>query len=445
MPKERRGDIAWRRLLEAKGIDLATADLPIALTMEELKTLGGREPRLMLSMDTRHKWPSPLREHGVFPLSNSTSTVVLVSGDGWFDLPEPSDSPREFRARLPFQLASSTIGRGENAHIMRLETSGFLSEFLGASDLIPVASGRRTTPDFTVYVDECAIQVSGAQYEIDGKYESAEDLVPIEMKTKAYGSCAIRQVYYPYRSTYIETEGRKPVRPLYITYDQSDDHYVVRELGFRDREVWDSIYQVQSSAVRLKLDQPSSRILDLESPELPYDRIPQADRVERIAEFPLLVARGINRSSVIADYFEFVRRQSSYYRDAVEMLGLVELDDSDYVLTPDGQRYVSLSPQGRADFLASRMSRLPVLRAVLSKIEDSGEQGLDGQSIWRIVKAFADERNQTCNTTTAKRRATTVRAFLNYIGSRTGALVRVGGDYYLTHNLTNLDRFDNLD
>jgi hypothetical protein len=145
MPRDRENDAAWSRLLAEKKLDLASAQFPIPLKMTDLKKAGQREPRLMLSLDTRDKWPKPLRDHDVFPLGVSNTEILLLKGDAWFDFPAAKAAKREYRCRLPFQLVSSTIGQGENAHIMRLETSGFLKEFVGAKAYyrLRVASASR--------------------------------------------------------------------------------------------------------------------------------------------------------------------------------------------------------------------------------------------------------------------------------------------------------------
>lgn len=442
MVRDRQNDSAWSRLLAGLQIDLSKATYPVPLTMRDLKEQGKREPRLMLSMDSREKWPAPLREHGVFPLSVSTTNLFLVKGDAWFDFPSASSPKREFKARLPFQLVSSTIGKGENAHIMRLETSGFLKEFLGAKTLLSASSGKRMAPPFEVIVNGVALLVKGAQYEMDLQYESEDYIVPVEAKTKHYGSCAIRQVYFPYRALSEDTKWSKIVRPLYVTYSDKADDYVIRELGFRRKNVWESIHVIHDALIGLKIEDPPKRILDLDQDLLPSPRVPQADAAWRIEEFPLLVHRGTNSAKTIAAYFGFNIRQSSYYRDATEILGLVEsFSDGTYALTREGRTFVDLAPQARSDALARRMCRLPAMHAVLTSLEAVGEAGLPSQDITKLVSNHARNRGEPVRGSTGPRRAQTIMAWLRYIGSRTGTIVYTKGRFFHHQGFRNLDAF----
>ena len=411
--------------------------------MDELKLLTGREPRLLLSMDTRDKCPHPLADHGVFPLSISTKEFMLLRGDGWYDFPIVK-TRKSYEARLPIELAASTIARGENAHIMRLETSGYLQEFLGSTTLRPAFSGKRMTPEFQVAVNGASITVKGAQYEVDQAYATIDDVILVECKKAHYSSCAIRQVYFPYRATRLDEKNHRSVRPIYVTFDEGTGEYRVRELYFQAPDVWESIRQEKSESVTLKLVEPPKNVIDLTSTTLGSNRIPQADSVDRIQEMPELVAKSMVKSSLIASYYGFHQRQSSYYRDAVESLGLLKLDrlTDEYELTADGRRYLEKSPQGRADELARRMSRLPAVRAVLSRLDDSGEAGMERADIAAALLAHAKTTGEQLNSTTANRRASTVRAYLEFIGSRTGALARTkDGRFYMREHVLSLEAF----
>lgn len=436
------GQDAWQRFLESQSLNLATARLPQTFTHEGLAKATGREPRLLLSMDEREKWPAPLRKHGVFPISVSSREFALVRGDAWFDLPALKGPPREISARLPFNLASATIGRGENTHIMRLETSGFLKDFLGADQLVPVSSGKRVSPAFTVRIGGQPLRIQGIQYEMDHQYESATDVVPIEAKATEYASCAIRQIYLPYRSLGEALNWSKAIRPLFITYNQQEDSYRVREMGFHRKDEWDSIFVAQSDNVRIRVTAPPRNLLDLNPKLLPSLRLPQADSASRIERFPMAVAAGINTPATIAQYFGFDPRQSGYYRDACQMLGLVEPETrGQYKLTADGRRYINLNPQARADEIARRMCRLPAVNAVLLKLEAAGDKGLNKDDLKPIIQSYAEAKGEPCTGATAGRRAQTVSAWLRYIGARTGAIVRVQDRFYLRAHAPSLDEF----
>ena len=66
--------------------------------------------------------------------------------------------------------------------------TGILSDFLEDKELIPTISGRMGSGDFSFYIRNVAtssslsVTVANSQIEIDGGYESIEQLVIIEAK-----------------------------------------------------------------------------------------------------------------------------------------------------------------------------------------------------------------------------------------------------------------------
>jgi hypothetical protein len=80
--------------------------------------------------------------------------------------------------------------------------------------------------------------------------------------------------------------------------------------------------------------------------------IPQTDDVNKIIQFPLRVFEGYDTSKRMIDAFGFVIRQSSYYRQAAEILGLIIPGDNHrYKLTPKGEQYLRLPAEKRAGFI----------------------------------------------------------------------------------------------
>jgi hypothetical protein len=88
--------------------------------------------------------------------------------------------------------------------------------------------------------------------------------------------------------------------------------------------------------------------------------IPQADDVNKISEFPLRVSEGYDTADKIKHAFGFVNRQSSYYRHASEILGLVSRDKrSRYKLTSIGEDiFTFLLNRNPATFANSFLSSL---------------------------------------------------------------------------------------
>ena len=146
--------------------------------------------------------------------------------------------------------------------------------------------------------------------------------------------------------------------------------------------------------------------------------VPQADTFKRVAEIPLLVAQGINTSQKVAVHYDFDPRQSSYYRQAAEFLGLVTSDkDHKYILTDLGREYSNLPSDERRRLLAGILAHFPPMRATLEASERAGKRGMSKAEIATLIQC-----NSTIGAGTPRRRASTLLAWLRWLQSNTGAV-----------------------
>ena len=141
-----------------------------------------------------------------------------------------------------------------------------------------------------------------------------------------------------------------------------------------------------------------------------------------MAEIPLLVENGFNTSATVAKYYKFDPRQSSYYRQAAEFLGLVRLGKKShqYELTDLGHEYVRLASDERRKLLAGLLANFPPMRAALELSSRSGERGVSRFEIAELI-----DRHSTVGSTTPSRRASTLIAWLRWLQSAAGT-VEVG-------------------
>lgn len=109
----------------------------------------------------------------------------------------------------------------------------------------------------------------------------------------------------------------------------------------------------------------------------------QADSFWRVAELPLVVEPGIDTASKVAAHFRFDPRQSSYYRQAAEFLGLARLDEIHhrYELTDLGREYAGRPADERRQLLAGILVHFPPMRAVLELSAKAGGRGVTKQQI----------------------------------------------------------------
>jgi hypothetical protein len=144
--------------------------------------------------------------------------------------------------------------------------------------------------------------------------------------------------------------------------------------------------------------------------------VPQADDFARVAEMPLLIAEGIDTSRAVAEHYQFDPRQSSYYRQAAEFLGLVTTGaDHQYTLTDLGAEYVSRTADERRKILAGLIANFPPMRAVL-------EMAANGRPFTKSHIAQIISRHAAIGGSTPGRRAATLLSWLGWLQSATGAV-----------------------
>ena len=149
--------------------------------------------------------------------------------------------------------------------------------------------------------------------------------------------------------------------------------------------------------------------------------------------------QGINTSAKVAAYYEFDPRQSSYYRQAAEFLGLVTFgrarppgapirgtggpavrpyrEDIRYELTDLGSEYVTRPADERRKLLAGLLANFPPMRAVLELSAKAGGRGVSKKQIAELI-----ERHSDIHKTTPARRASTLLAWLCWLQDATGAV-----------------------
>jgi len=147
--------------------------------------------------------------------------------------------------------------------------------------------------------------------------------------------------------------------------------------------------------------------------------VPQADDINKVLEFPFKVAEGLDNAKAIAAYFAFDKRQSSYYREATEAIGLVTLRDGRYELTDRGREYVRLPPEKRNQYFLRLVLELPIMHETLLEVLQAGRKGLGLAEIAAIIRGRSHLTGSV-----PRRRAQTVLAWFRWV-ERSLGIVRV--------------------
>jgi hypothetical protein len=400
------------------------------ITADQVRELSGLEPRLMMKFDHSGQLPPALKDGGKFILPLKNGLYAILRGTGYHQ-PEPCPAVVNYARQTSFHLGTSEAGVSEMQHLDLAFNTGLLSEFLGETVLYPTIRGRKRSPAFSFKVDEHELQVDGVQVEIDGGYEGRDCVVVVEAKIGECDDFHLRQIYYPFR--FWLKHSSKRVRPVFFTFDPASGVYRFREYLFAPPELYQPPRLVKAAAYRLVDPEVSSRRA------VPVKRtapIPQADKLSRIAEIPILVALGYNTSKTLAERLELDPRQGSYYLDAACSVGL--LQRSPYRLSDLGQQYVDSPGDVRLAILARSVLGVPLIQELLISLLLAPEGRLGRTELLAIMG-----RSSELKESTAARRAQTLWAWLSWVAQHGGRFSVSGEEIVLvgpSRTVTKLDQ-----
>jgi hypothetical protein len=143
--------------------------------------------------------------------------------------------------------------------------------------------------------------------------------------------------------------------------------------------------------------------------------IPQADDVNKILQFPFQVFEGYDTSEKMIKAFGFVQRQSSYYRQAAEILGLVWLESKKYKLTDIGEQYLKLSEKDKVNFVCKLLLEFPVMHEIFLQISIDPTRTYNKQDIADLLR-----QKSYLTGSTLGRRAQTITSWFKWIRNNLG-------------------------
>jgi hypothetical protein len=413
----------WEVLIEKLALDVSR---PVNyLTASEIKVTIHEEPRLMASMDSERSVPEFLRKNGLFVLPVSRSRYALVRGKGYHELEDPGE-PVPFEVRLPIDLTSLAYGRGESRYLLHAYHAGLLSQFSGVPQMYPTVSGKMATGTFRFHVDGSPeLEVTRAGMEVDFGFEGPDDLLLFEGKAGARDTFLVRQLYYPFR-TFREVTPKR-VRPFFFVSEPDEGTYSLWEYEWVDYQTddYEAIRFRNAQRFRLTEARAPTDALAAVSPDPSLAKVPQADDLDKVAEFPFRVLQGVSTTHEWARLKGIADRQGQYYREAAEALGLISMEGRKLTLNAEGRRFVEMPPQQRGDLLALRILRNPVMNEVFHAALARKADGLGDSDVADIIRRLSHLGGST-----PLRRAQTVRAYFAWLSKTTGTVVVEGRRIY---------------
>lgn len=419
LPGSNRNLERWEQVITKNKIDLTA---PVSyISADAIRKASGIDARLMAKIDRREDLPAVFRRHNVFILPVKNGLYALVHGDGYHELDPPCSAPLDFASQIAFKLHTVDTGLSEMQYLDFAYSSGLLEHFAGSGQMYPTIRGRKYSPAFRFVAGSSPeLEARSVQVEVDAGYESRDNIIIVEGKIGTPSNFIVKQLYYPYRfwQTIVP---EKAVLPVFFCYDPAEQVYHFWLYRFTDPHDYCSVELVRQQSYRI-----SQRVAPLlAAEELPVMKqdpgmiIPQADDVRKLLELPFKIAEGMASSAELASYFEFDRRQSRYYRQAVEALGLLTVQNEQYRLSELGEQYVRLDVPRRNEFFARLMLKLPVMHEIFTALMLHPQQRLNRDEIASII-----QRHSTLSGNTLHRRAATVLAWFRWM-QRSLGVVRV--------------------
>ena len=400
-----------------------------------------REPRLMAKWDSSEQLPKPLKENNINILPVSRKLYVLGEFLLYEKIPPLTEHVKQMTAvELPKleTIDINNISSEANA-INVLIISKILDDFLDTDENIATFNGKMNSGRFDFKVNtfrgnKAHIYVDNAQIEIDGGFENDKSVVILEAKNVLHEDFHIRQLYYPYRLWMEKVD--KPIRCVFSIY--TNKIFRLFEYKFVKKEDYSSIklikaknYSLENTDISLediknvynkvvvKYDDDMSKQLETKE-NIPFV---QADSFDRVISLLENMHNNYLRDSEIAELMHFgftdqngniTYRQSQYYYNAGKYLGLFEKikdDDKKTVskLTKLGEDIYNMDYRERQLTFVYLMLEHQIFYDIFRKTLDDGEI----PSI-QYISCKMEEMN-VCRKPQIKRRAQTVKSWINWI------------------------------
>ncbi|HEU4443645.1 MAG TPA: hypothetical protein VFR94_03110 [Nitrososphaeraceae archaeon] len=382
------------------------------VSAEQIKQISHEEPRLMAKMDRYEQLPKIFKDNDVVLFPISRRGYAIVKGKGYHELEEISERPVIHVTEYPMPQSIADF-ESEQVFLNRAYSTGLVERFAKLSGLSAPLQIRIDTPHFDFRLDKSTISVDRAQIEIDAVTENPETLITIEAKIGVPPTFNIRQIYYPFRTFF---QKKKEVRNLLFCFEPIKSLYMFWEYEFSPYNKLDDIRLIQYKKYHIKVSKSlSAKQFQNVSPVKEKIKIPQADKIEKIIQFPLRIAEGYDTSEKMVGVFGFTIRQSSYYRHAAEILGLVINDRYKYRLTDNGEEYLKLPAEKKSSFICKLILEFPIINSIFLEVSSDPKKIITKHDIVQLLKRRSDITGDTLI-----RRTRTITSWFKWIRNNLG-------------------------
>lgn len=422
---------AWQILLDRYNIKNEIENNGIFnITASQIKEV--REPRLMSKWDSSEQLPKSLKKNKINILPDSRSSYVLSDFLLYETLPELTEHIQNMSTVTLPELETIDVENitSEANAINVLQISGILEDFLELGDdevLYGTFDGRMSSGIFNFNVNTHrnilrTVEVNKAQLEIDGGFESDNNVIILEAKNVLHEDFHVRQLYYPYRLW--EEKVNKPIRLIFSIY--TNKVFRLMEYRFKDKNNYSSIELVKSKNYSLEdttisieelqqiydsVEEHTVNQDDMAETDIPFI---QADNFERIISLLENMYENDLSGEEVEELMQFTSRQTGYYYNAGRYLGLFEKYKGDdklikYRLTKLGRKVYNKNYKSRQLLLVELILSHQIFRDLFLYVKQIG--ALPSKDIVRTTEM----KYNVCSFSVADRRASTVIGWLRWI------------------------------
>lgn len=429
--KARKIDEIWEKLNKKYNIVKTINSIGYyKISADEIKEF--QEPRLAVKFDHSDDRPKLFMENGLSILPITRGDYYISRIKAYHNFESISSDITYLRPPEHIKSLDITSINSESKALNMAYISGIIADFLNDKKLLPTVSGRMSSEGFVFQAaveDKKAtissvVQVENSQIEIDAAYEGINSLALMEAKRDLAENFLIRQLYYPFR-TWQKKMGNKPVRPIFLIY--SNSIFYLYEYRFNDLQYYNSLELVKHKRycledTHISVEDVQKILKKLRFNKEPNIQFPQANSFERVINICELLYINDVEKNFITEEYSFDVRQSSYYLDAARYLGFVEKS-----LDLDGHDCYTLTQLGKSLFSMSYKQRqLKLIEAILSyksfnltyKAYCKSNKRISDREIAEFMKQAGVINPKTglpYSQSTYERRASTVRAWINWI------------------------------
>lgn len=417
-----KNDKAWENLFQVHDI-LTKINQQGYFEIESSQINKERESRLMAKFDHSANLPNIFKDNNLSILPISRSKYIIGYFDTYLNV-EYSTDIELIEKEFPPEIESIDYTHlySEASAISCAFNTEIIDDLLGEKTFFTL-SGRMSSGCFDFKIknhlnnQSYPISVINSQCEIDAGFESENYLILIEAKKYQVDNFIIRQLYYPYRLW--SQKITKKVIPILMTYSNDIFSFFIYE--FQNESDYNSIRLIKQKNYIIAPEEITQQdvsdifatITLIPEPSKPF---PQANNFERVIDLlSLLVERDLTRDEITENY-QFDQRQTEYYTNAGQYLGLVEkykavgTGDITFRLTQEAREILSKRQKNKYLSLIRKILEYQVFYTVFELNLSRGKMPSKGEICQIILSCRADIQK-----TTPGRRQSTIKNWIYWI------------------------------